>query len=202
MWRKMEPRYSIMLSPSRYLGSAGSASVASGVRIAAGALLVLLGAAAAITGPFFSWARVILTSAAPASKSMVLHPSGWNGDGNVVFGVGIAAVVIGVLLLWRDTGRWGTLLRSAALMCGLAIVAVTYWDTTHVSSRFSHVVQQIAAEKRIGGVAPRLRTRVDPGIVIAAGGGVLLIFAAVVDRLLADTVVVEVEDWPREVPAH
>ena len=73
-------------------------------------------------------------------------------------------------------------------------LGVTFWDTTHVSSRFGHVAQRVEQEQRLTRVAPRVRTRVDPGIVIAAGGGVLMVFGAVIDRLLFDVEEQIVED--------
>ncbi len=80
------------------------------------------------------------------------------------------------------------------LLCGLAIVAVTFWDTTHVSSRFSHVAQQVEQQRRLTHALPHVHARVAPGIVIAAGGGVIMVFAAVIDRVLFDETVIEVED--------
>ena len=159
-----------------------------------GALLAFAGAAAAIGGSFLPWAAVTVVRNPVVGSSISLSPQGWNGDGNVVVGLGILAVAIGGLLTYRDSGRRGAILRTLLLVFGLAIVAVTFWDTTHVSSRFSHVADRIEQERQATRVAPRVRTRVSPGIVIAAGGGVILVFAAVIDRFLFDEEIIEEED--------
>jgi len=159
-----------------------------------GAVLACLGAAAAIVGSFLPWAHVTIFRNSLIGSAITFDPSGWKGDGNAVFALGVGAMVVGIVLLWRDVGRTGTVLRTVLLIAGLAIGAVTFWDTTHVSSRFSYLAHQIAAEKRITHVAPRIHTRVALGIVIAATGGVLLVFAAAIDRLLAEEEVVVEED--------
>src|SRR5438105_1051338 len=100
-----------------------------------GALLAFAGAAAAIAGPFLPWAHVTIVRNPLVGTLRPLDPSGWDGDGNVVFALGITAAVIGALLTYHDRGVRGAVLRTAVLLCGLAIVGVTFWDTTHVSSR-------------------------------------------------------------------
>jgi hypothetical protein len=159
-----------------------------------GALLSFVGAALSIAGSFLPWAHVTLVLSPIAGTSIPLDPDGWNGDGNIVFALGIVAAIIGALLAYQDRGPRGRVLRTAVLLCGLAIVGVTFWDTTHVSSRFGHVAQQVEQQKRLAHALPRVHARVDPGIVIAAGGGAILVFAAAVDRLLFDEAVIEVQD--------
>lgn len=161
-----------------------------------GAILAFLGAAAAIIGSFLPWAHVTVIRSALTGSSITLDPSGWNGDGNLVFGLGVAAAIIGAVLLLKDATRAGTYLRNAMLVFGIAIMAVTFWDTTHVSQRFSHVASRVAEERLSSPthLAPRVRTRVAPGIIIAAGGGVLMVFAALIDRFLVDQDVIVVED--------
>ncbi|HZQ34952.1 MAG TPA: hypothetical protein VFD32_03390 [Dehalococcoidia bacterium] len=156
------------------------------------ALLAFLGAAAAMLGTFLPWAHITVVRNALVGSSFTLDPTGWKGDGNAVFVIGALAVVVGGLLLWRDSGRTGTVLRTLLLLGGLAIGGITFWDTTHVADRFSYVGRRLQEERALNR-APRLRTRISPGIVISAGGGVLLIFAAVIDRVLAEEVIV-VED--------
>jgi len=163
-------------------------------RVPIGAYLAFLGAVAAMVGPFRPWAHVTVIRNAAVGSSIRLDPSGWNGDGNVVFGLGVAALIVGVLLTQQDLGKRGTALRTALLLCGLLIVAITFWDTTHVSQRFSHVAQRVAEEQRLSRVAPRVRTRVAYGIVIAAIGGVLMLFAAGIDRFVANEQVIIEED--------
>jgi hypothetical protein len=172
----------------------GSRTATRFMRIPLGACLAFVGALAAIGGTFLPWAHVTVVSNPIVGRSFSLDPAGWNGDGNVVFGLGVVAAVVGLLLTYHDYGRRGTVLRTLVLLCGLAVVAVTFWDTTHVSSRFSHVAQQIEQQRRLNRVAPRVLTRVDPGIVIAAGGGVLMVFAAVIDRFLFDVEVIEEDE--------
>jgi hypothetical protein len=174
--------------------SGGSKAATRFMRIPLGACLAFVGAAAAIGGAFLPWAHVTVVSNPIVGKSFSLDPAGWNGDGNVVCGLGVVVALVGLLLTYHDFGRRGAILRTLVLFCGLAVVAVTFWDTTHVSSRFSHVAQQVEQEKRLNRVAPRVRTRVAPGIVIAAGGGVLMVFAAVIDRILFDEEVIEEEE--------
>ncbi len=159
-----------------------------------GALLTLLGAGAAIIGSFLPWAHVTVVRSPLIGSSFTLDPGGWNGDGNVVFGLGIAAAIIGFVLLFKDEKRFGWYLRTAVLIFGIAIVLTTFWDTTHVSERFSHVAARVAEETLKTRVAPRVRTRVSSGIILAAAGGVIMVFAAVIDRFLVDEKVVVVED--------
>ncbi|HLZ71133.1 MAG TPA: hypothetical protein VKV26_14625 [Dehalococcoidia bacterium] len=163
------------------------------LRVPLGAVLALVGAAAAMAGTFLPWAHITVLRNALVGSSFTLDPTGWKGDGNAVFILGILAVIVGGLLLWRDRGRTGTILRTALLLGGLAIVAITFWDTTHVADRFSYVGRRLQEERRLNR-APRLRTRISPGIVISAGGGVLLVFAAVIDRFLAEEEIVVEED--------
>ena len=161
---------------------------------AIGAVLAFTGAAAAIAGSFLPWAHVTVVRSALTGSSLSLEPGGWNGDGNVVCVLGVLAALVGALLLWKDAGTVGSLLRTTLLVFGVAVVVVTFWDTTHVAERFSHVGTRVAEEKRVGRAAPRVRTRVAPGIAIAAAGGVAMVFAALVDRLLTDEEVVVVDD--------
>lgn len=163
-------------------------------RLSVGAILAFVGAAAAIAGSFLPWAHVTLVRSPLVGSSVALEPGGWNGDGNVVFGLGVCAVIVGVLLLLKDAGRMGTYLRTVLLLFGIAIVLVTFWDTTHVSQRFSHVARSVARVRLETRIAPRVRTRIAPGIIIAAAGGVVMVFAAVIDRFLVDEEVIEVED--------
>src|SRR5947209_16105440 len=113
-----------------------------------GAVLALLGAGAAIIGAFLPWAHVTVVRSPLVGSSFTLDPGGWNGDGNVVYGLGVAAAVIGLLLVFKDEARPGWYLRTAVLVFGIAIVVTTFWDTTHVSQRFSHVAGRVAEEKR------------------------------------------------------
>jgi hypothetical protein len=154
-----------------------------------GAVLAFIGAAAAMTGTFLPWAHITVVRNALVGSSFTLDPIGWKGDGNAVFIIGALALVVGGVLVWRDTGRAGALLRTALLLGGLAIVAITFWDTTHAADRFSYVGRRVQQERRQNR-APRISTRISPGIVISAGGGVLLVFAAVVDRFFADEEIV------------
>lgn len=158
-----------------------------------GAVLAFIGAAAAIIGTFLPWAHVTVVRSALAGSSFTLDPDGWRGDGNAVFVIGLVAAALGGGLIWRDRGRTGAVLRTLLLICGLAIGAITFWDTTHVSDRFSYLARRVA-EARVNRMAPRVRSRIAPGIVISAAGGVLLVFAAVIDRFLADEVLVIEED--------
>lgn len=157
------------------------------------ALLAFIGAAAAMLGTFLPWAHITVLRNALVGSSFTLDPTGWKGDGNAVFVIGALAAVVGGLLLWRDSGRTGAILRTLLLLGGLAIGGITFWDTTHVADRFSYVGRRLQEERALNR-APRLRTRISPGIVISAGGGVLLIFAAVIDRVLAEEVIVVEEE--------
>jgi hypothetical protein len=159
-----------------------------------GASLALLGAAAAIVGSLLPWAHVTVVRNPIIGSSVSLTESGWRGDGNVVFGIGVAAAVVGVLLLVMDADRIGKVLRTAVLLFGIGVVAVTFWDTTHVSQRFSPVARQVAEDLRLNRVAPRVRTRVGSGLVVAALGGTAMVVAAVVDRFLVDEELVVEED--------
>ncbi len=161
-----------------------------------GAILAFVGAVAALRGSFLPWAHVTVIRSPLTGSSITLDPSGWNGDGNVVFGLGVAAAIVGGVLLMMDATRAGPYLRNAMLLFGIAVVVVTFWDTTHVSQRFSHVASRVSEERRSspGHLAPRVRTRVAPGIFIAAGGGALMVFAALIDRFLVDQDVIVVED--------
>jgi hypothetical protein len=147
-----------------------------------------------MAGTFLPWAHVTVFRNARVGSSFSLDPSGWRGDGNVVFALGAAAAVIGVVLLWWDYGRLGVVLRSILLLCGLAIAGVTFWDTTHVSERFSYVAHRVALVQSQTHVAPRVATRISYGIVLSAAGGVMLVFAAVIDRFLADEQVIVEDD--------
>jgi hypothetical protein len=153
------------------------------------AILALLGAAAAMIGTFLPWAHVTVVRNALVGSSFTLDPTGWKGDGNAVFILGALAAVTGALLLWRDSGRTGTVLRTALLLGGLVIGGITFWDTTHVADRFGYVGRRLQQERQLNR-APRIRTRISVGIVISAGGGALLVFAAVIDRFLADEEIV------------
>ena len=159
-----------------------------------GAILALVGAVASIAGSFLPWAHVTVVRNALVGSSLVIEPSGWNGDGNVVFGLGVCAAVIGVFLIFKDEKRFGQYLRTALLIFGVAVVMVTFWDTTHVSQRFSNVARKVAAERGQSQIAPRVHTRIAPGIILAAAGGVVMVFGAVIDRMLSDEVIVEVDD--------
>src|SRR5205823_3465143 len=86
------------------------------LRAPVGALLALFGAAAAIVGAFLPWAHVNVVGNPVVGTVAVLEPQGWNGDGNVVFGFGVAAAVAGTLLLLNDKGRIGTTLRTLVLV--------------------------------------------------------------------------------------
>ncbi|MHB8576192.1 MAG: hypothetical protein ACYDCQ_12770 [Dehalococcoidia bacterium] len=164
------------------------------LRAPVGAFLALIGAAAAAAGAFLPWAHVTIVGHPIVGRTATIEPAGWNGDGNVVFGLGVAAALAGCLLMVRDEGRAGTVLRSLILAFGIAVVLVTFWDTTHVSDRFHHVAQAVANDLRLSRTAPRVHTRITYGIVIAAAGGVLMVFAAVVDRFLVPVVVVVEDD--------
>jgi hypothetical protein len=159
-----------------------------------GALLTLAGAAAAIVGSFMPWAHVTIVRNPLVGATVSLNPDGWKGDGNVVFGIGVAAAVVGVALLLKDEERTGSVLRTIVLLLGIGVLGVTFWDTTHVAQRFSPVARQVAQDLRLNRVAPRVRTRVASGIVLAALGGAVLVVAAVVDRFVVDEELVIEED--------
>ncbi len=162
-------------------------------RAPVGAILAFVGAAAAIAGTFLPWAHITIVRNALVGSSFTLDPTGWKGDGNAVFVLGVLAAIVGGALVWRDSGRTGAVLRTALLLGGLAIGAITFWDTTHAADRFSYVGRRLQEERRLNR-APRLRTRISLGIVISAGGGVLLVFAAVIDRVLTEEEIVVEED--------
>lgn len=159
-----------------------------------GALLTLGGAAAAIVGSFMPWAHVTIVRNPLLGATVSINQDGWRGDGNVVFGIGVAAAVVGLALLLKDERRTGSILRTLVLLLGLGVLGVTFWDTTHVAQRFSPVARQVAQDLRLSHVAPRVRTRVATGIVIAAIGGAALVVAAVVDRFVVDEELVIEED--------
>lgn len=159
-----------------------------------GASLTLVGAAAAIAGSFLPWAHVTVVRSPLVGSNFSFTQNGWHGDGNVVFGIGVAAAIVGLLLLWKDAARTGSVLRTAVLLFGIAILAVTFWDTTHVAQRFSPVAKRVAQDFQVTRIAPHVRTRVARGVVIAALGGAALVVAAVVDRFVVDEELVVEED--------
>src|SRR3954447_11503712 len=81
-----------------------------------GALLAFAGAAAAIVGPFLPWAHVTVVRNPLVGTLRPLNPSGWDGDGNVVFGLGITAALVGALLMYHDRGLRGKVLRTVVLL--------------------------------------------------------------------------------------
>lgn len=160
-----------------------------------GPLLTLTGAGAAALGVFLPWAHVTVVRNPVVGSAVTLDPHGWSADGPAVVVLGLIAAVLGALLLWRDAGTEGRVLRSLVLVCGLLVVGVTFWDSTHVKDRFTNVRSTVAQEKQITRVAPRVHARLSPWIIVSSGGGALLVFAAVIDRFIEDEViVVEVDD--------
>jgi hypothetical protein len=167
-----------------------------------GPVLALIGAALAIAGVFLPWARVTVVRNPVVGSALVFHPSGWSADGLLVVIFGAIAAAIGLVLLWRDTGLWGSVLRTLVLLCGLVVVGTTFWDVTHARTRFSGVRRSVAQEFSITRVAPRVHVRLSPWIVVSAGGGALLIVAAVIDRFIeSEEVVVEDDGTPASPPS-
>jgi hypothetical protein len=168
-----------------------------------GPLLTIAAAAAAIAGVLLPWAHVTVVLNPVVGSELGLNPSGWSADGPAVVLFGAAAALIGALLLWRDSGRWGRILRLLVLLCGLAVVSITFWDVTHAKTRFSGVKRSVADELRMTRVAPHVHVRPSPWIAISGGGGAALIVAALIDRLIEDEEIVIEDDGPattRETP--
>jgi|GEM_PF-1688835 len=167
-----------------------------------GPVLALIGAALAIAGVFLPWARVTVVRNPVVGSALVFHPSGWSADGLLVVIFGAIAAAIGLALLWRDTGLWGSALRTLVLLCGLGVVSTTFWDVTHARTRFSGVRRSVAQEFSITRIAPRVHVRLSPWIVVSAGGGALLIVAAVIDRFIeSEEILIEDDDTPVAPPS-
>ena len=169
-----------------------------GVAARIGPLLTLGGAAAVIVGVFLPWAHVTVVRNPVVGSEIVTNPRGWSADGPAAVAFGAVAVVIGMLLLWRDAGMWGRVLRLLVLVCGLAVVGVTFWDVTHAKTRFSGVRRSVADQFRLTQIAPRVRAMPSPWIVVSGGGGAALIVAALIDRLIEDEEIVVEEDDGQE----
>lgn len=171
----------------------------SGVLARVGPLLTLAGAAAVIVGAFLPWAHVIVIRNPVVGSEIVTYPRGWSADGPSVVAFGAVAAIVGALLIWRDdNGRWGRALRLLVLVCGLAVVGVTFWDVTHAKTRFSGVRRSVEEQLRLTQVAPRLHVTPSPWIVVSGGGGAALIVAAVIDRLIEDEEIIVEEDDGQE----
>lgn len=165
-----------------------------------GPLLTIAGAAAAVAGVLLPWAHVTVVRNPVVGSELAFNPTGWSADGPAVVLFGIAAALLGAVLLWRDSGHWGRILRLVVLLCGLAVVGITFWDVTHAKTRFSGVKRSVEQELRITRVAPRVHVRPSPWIAVSGGGGVALIVAALIDRLIEDEEIVIEEDDPA--PRH